>query len=66
MIIGRPRMRTVWLLASTGWLLLLGPADPALAQSFRVYVNNKAVATGEAIEVSTESPVTFSIRLLHQ
>jgi tetratricopeptide (TPR) repeat protein len=64
MIIGRPRMRTVWLLASTGWLLLLGPADPALAQSFRVYVNNKAVATGEAIEVSTESPVTFSIRLL--
>ena len=63
MTIGRLWMRTMWLLASTGWLLL-GPADPALAQSFRVYVNNKAVTTGEAIEVSTEAPVTFSIRLL--
>jgi len=64
MTIGRPRIRTWWLLAWTGWLLLLGPANPALAQSFRVYVNNKAVATGETIETSTESPVTFSIRLL--
>src|SRR5215467_4196716 len=64
MTIGRPRIRTWWLLAWTGWLLLLGPANPALAQSFRVYVNNKAVAAGETIETSTESPVTFSIRLL--
>jgi tetratricopeptide (TPR) repeat protein len=60
----RLRSWTMCLLISTGWLPVLGVADPALAQSFRVYVNNKAVVAGEAIEVPPESAVTFSVRLL--